>query len=60
MTLFVALFPGSIPMRAALIILLICIQTLALFWYMISYIPWGRDFVRNCCKGCCTDATGMG
>jgi hypothetical protein len=59
-TLFVALFDAHIPARAGLIILLVCVQTIALFWYMISYIPFARDFVKNCCKGCCADATGMG
>lgn len=56
-TLFCAFYP-HIPMRAGLIMILICVQTLALFWYMISYIPFARDFVKNCCKGCCTDAAG--
>jgi len=58
-TLFVALYPHTIPARAGLIIVLVAVQSLALLWYMLSYIPFARDFVKNCCKGCCADATGL-
>ena len=58
-TLFVALYPREIPARAGLIIVLVVVQSLALLWYMLSYVPFARDFVRNCCKGCCADAAAL-
>lgn len=58
-TLFVALWSGDVPARAGLIVVLVAVQTVALLWYMLSYIPFARDFARNCCKGCCADAAAL-
>jgi len=34
-----------------LVLLAIVIQMLALFWYSISYIPYARTAICNCCRG---------
>lgn len=46
-TLVMALSVGIV----GLVILAIIIQTAALFWYSISYIPYARTVFCNCCKG---------
>jgi len=45
LTLFVAFSPH--PIAIAIVILLIA-QYLALAWYGLSYVPWGRDLVKSC------------
>lgn len=65
LTLFLAFFPGDIPGRLALLVIAIICQFTALAWYTLSFIPFGRDFVRKffaetCCDPCgCTDC-GLG
>jgi len=49
-TLFVAFYEGEIPMRGFILILLIICQFLALAWYTLSFIPYGRDMVWGCCR----------
>ena len=44
--------------RTALIILLVIIQMAAYFWYTISYIPFARTAVKNCCMSMCGGASG--
>eukprot|EP00301_Raphidiophrys_heterophryoidea_P021573 c5963_g1_i1.p1 GENE.c5963_g1_i1~~c5963_g1_i1.p1 ORF type:complete len:182 (-),score=22.51 c5963_g1_i1:256-759(-) len=36
--------------KPALCIIMIVIQWAALVWYFLSYIPYGRRMVTNCCK----------
>jgi len=38
------------PHSATLVIICIVIQSCALFWYCLSYIPYGRRIVYSCCK----------
>ena len=52
LTLFVALYE-KVPAKVALILLLILIQSLALTWYFLSYIPYARDFVISTCRRTC-------
>lgn len=73
-TLFCAYYPGDLPGRAALIVLLVVrdllfsaarpthfhlryssqvIQTFALLWYMLSFIPYAREFVLSTCTQMC-------
>eukprot|EP00735_Rhodelphis_limneticus_P001198 TRINITY_DN1176_c0_g1::TRINITY_DN1176_c0_g1_i1::g.17206::m.17206 TRINITY_DN1176_c0_g1::TRINITY_DN1176_c0_g1_i1::g.17206 ORF type:complete len:200 (+),score=25.08,sp/Q8VD57/SFT2B_MOUSE/42.66/3e-28,Got1/PF04178.7/3.8e-30,FtsX/PF02687.16/0.32,FtsX/PF02687.16/2.3e+02,DUF3487/PF11990.3/60,DUF3487/PF11990.3/36 TRINITY_DN1176_c0_g1_i1:68-601(+) len=37
--------------NAILTLLMVMIQFIALLWYCLSYIPYGREAVVNCCKG---------
>eukprot|EP00298_Acanthocystis_sp_HF-20_P026970 c4829_g1_i1.p1 GENE.c4829_g1_i1~~c4829_g1_i1.p1 ORF type:complete len:168 (-),score=34.07 c4829_g1_i1:138-641(-) len=46
LTLVVAFATG----KPALCILMIIVQWLALIWYILTYIPYGRKMVTNCCK----------
>eukprot|EP00808_Paulinella_micropora_P002812 g75786.t1 len=39
--------------EAWLIILLMLLEFCAMFWYSLSYIPYGRNLFLRCCKGCC-------
>ena len=46
--------PSAVPkmphsVEGALIIACIVVQFLAMFWYALSYIPYGRRMVRACC-----------
>lgn len=56
-TLFLAFYPGYIPVRALWIVIAIFIQFLALVWYTLSYIPFARDMVKNCFMDCFCDCT---
>ena len=42
------------------IIAVVCIavQFSSLTWYVLSYIPYGRDTVWNCLKNCCSSSSG--
>eukprot|EP00455_Lapot_gusevi_P015857 TRINITY_DN1808_c0_g4_i1.p1 TRINITY_DN1808_c0_g4~~TRINITY_DN1808_c0_g4_i1.p1 ORF type:complete len:164 (-),score=14.45 TRINITY_DN1808_c0_g4_i1:144-635(-) len=46
LTLVVAFKSHSI----LLVLMMIVIQFLALLWYCLSYIPYGREFVTSCCR----------
>eukprot|EP00128_Syssomonas_multiformis_P008605 Colp12_sorted_trinity150504_noHs@3062 len=37
----------------ALTIIFVIIEFAAMFWYTLSYIPFGRDMFVNCFKGAC-------
>lgn len=57
LTLFLAFYPGDIPLRLFWMVIAIFCQFLALVWYTISYIPFAREMVstcfkETCCKGC--------
>lgn len=52
-TLFLAFYPGDIPLRLGCLVVSIFIQFLALSWYTLSFIPFGRDLVRNFCLNTC-------
>ena len=55
-TLTLAYYPGDIPMRLLLIVISILCQFLALLWYTLSYIPYGRDLAMGCVKRLCPRA----
>jgi len=44
-TLLVAFLSGN----GGLVLICIIIQCLALFWYALSYIPYGRQALTSCC-----------
>ncbi|XP_071800804.1 vesicle transport protein SFT2B-like isoform X2 [Asterias amurensis] len=48
LTLCAALWWGV----AILAIVFCVLQFLALIWYSLSYIPYARDAVTKCCRGC--------
>jgi len=49
LTIFCAVYVQSVlAVIGALII-----QFLSMCWYCLSYIPYGRKMVTNCCKSCC-------
>ncbi|XP_033635315.1 vesicle transport protein SFT2A-like [Asterias rubens] len=48
LTLCAALWWGI----AILAIVFCVLQFLALIWYSLSYIPYARDAVTKCCRGC--------
>ena len=52
-TLFLAFFPDEIPGRVFLLIAAIFLQSLALLWYTLSFIPFARDLAKNCIVGMC-------
>ena len=39
--------------KTPLVLLSVLVQFLALVWYTLSYIPFARDMVLSCLKGCC-------
>mmetsp|Transcript_7148 Transcript_7148/g.14748 ORF Transcript_7148/g.14748 Transcript_7148/m.14748 type:complete len:210 (-) Transcript_7148:2191-2820(-) len=47
-TLFLLLLP-HFPFRGLLLLLLMLGQYVAITWYCLSYIPFARQFVMNCC-----------
>mmetsp|Transcript_36942 Transcript_36942/g.47102 ORF Transcript_36942/g.47102 Transcript_36942/m.47102 type:complete len:170 (+) Transcript_36942:54-563(+) len=52
LTLFVAFTPG-VPLKGPLILLLLIVQFCALVWYNLSYIPYARKYMKECCKTMC-------
>lgn len=52
-TLFVAYYKPAVPGQAAIIVLLVIVQMLALFWYFLSFIPYARDCVASSCQRAC-------
>mmetsp|Transcript_8275 Transcript_8275/g.16784 ORF Transcript_8275/g.16784 Transcript_8275/m.16784 type:complete len:154 (+) Transcript_8275:672-1133(+) len=46
-TLIFAFFGGS--MRYLLVLISVIIEVLALVWYTLSYVPYGRDILKRCC-----------
>ena len=52
-TLLVAVLSGVPPgARLPLVVLCMVLQVLAMIWYSLSYIPFGRDLAKKCCKKC--------
>lgn len=57
-TLFLAFYGEAIPGRGYLIVVAIVLQFFALYWYTLSYIPYGREMAWGCiskifvCNGC--------
>ena len=53
-TLVFAFFVDSKnPLHRLIILLLIVIQFCTLFWYTLSYIPFGRKIFKKICFACC-------
>jgi hypothetical protein len=46
-------FAPNVPSRTGLVLLSVCCQFLALIWYTLSYIPFGRKIALSCCKKMC-------
>ena len=59
LTLFVA-FSKWMPVRPLLIVVLVVIQSLALTWYLLSYIPFARQWVTTCCTSMCGAGSSAG
>jgi len=38
-------------------VICIAVQFSALTWYVLSYIPYGRDTVWGCLKNCCCSSS---
>jgi hypothetical protein len=56
LTLFLAFYPGDIPVRIMWLVFSIFCQFLALVWYTMSYIPFARQIAINICQQtCCKD-----
>ncbi|CAM9547305.1 unnamed protein product [Heterosigma akashiwo] len=52
LTLFIAFTP-VIPFKGPLILLLVIVQFCALLWYNLSYIPYARKYIKQCCSTMC-------
>lgn len=52
LTFFVAFAP-NVPARFFLLVLCIVFQFCALAYYLLSYIPYGREALIGCCKRGC-------
>ena len=52
-TLFLVFYPGNIPLRLLYVIIAIFLQFVALVWYTLSFIPFAREIVTQCCKNTC-------
>lgn len=46
-------FSPRVPHRVALVLVCVTTQFLALVWYTLSYVPYGRSIARSCCKRMC-------
>lgn len=46
-------FSPHVPHRVALVLMCVITQFLALVWYTLSYVPYGRKIVLGCCKRTC-------
>eukprot|EP01038_Epipyxis_sp_PR26KG_P012318 gene12318-16522_t len=53
LTLFLAFYPYYIPLRILFLVISIILQFVALVWYTLSYIPYGREMVKTCCRQTC-------
>ncbi|DAZ94968.1 TPA: hypothetical protein N0F65_000063 [Lagenidium giganteum] len=50
-------FSPNFPYRVALVMLSVTCQFVALIWYTLSYVPYGRRIALGCCKRLCGMAT---
>jgi Got1/Sft2-like family len=48
-TLFLLMLPRFM-FRGLLLFLLMIGQYIAITWYCLSYIPYAREFLSNCCR----------
>ncbi|TYZ65598.1 hypothetical protein PybrP1_005830 [[Pythium] brassicae (nom. inval.)] len=46
-------FSPRVPHRVALVLVCVLTQFLALVWYTLSYVPYGRRIALSCCKRMC-------
>ena len=51
-SIVVTLFAALVLRIALLTLLCMLVQFCALFWYCLSYIPWGRRLFTRCAFGC--------
>ena len=48
-----ALFDEDNKAHGLIIILCVVLEYIALFWYTLSYVPFGRTIFKKCCKCLC-------
>ncbi|KAF1319712.1 Vesicle transport protein, partial [Globisporangium splendens] len=46
-------FSPHIPHRVGLVLICVVFQFMALVWYTLSYVPYGRKIALSCCKRMC-------
>ena len=51
----VGFYDEDVKWHKLMIILLMIIQACSLFWYTLSYIPFGRKIFKKICFKCCCD-----
>jgi hypothetical protein len=51
----VAAFTVNPPANSIVVLICVIMQSCALTWYMLSYIPFARQAVTNCLGVCCGD-----
>ena len=52
-TMIVLTFLSAFVWQNGILCIIFCIlQFLSYCWYCISYIPYGRETITSCCKGC--------
>ena len=56
-TIAVAIFFPDGGIKKLLVFICVVVQSLAYFWYSLSYIPFGRKLLKKCCKSCIKEAT---
>merc|ERR1711964_946201 len=44
------LLAALLSKNSGLVLLLVIIEFFALWWYFLSYIPYGRKMVKECCS----------
>ena len=57
LTLFLAFYPNTIPLRLLWLIISIVCQFCCLIWYSLSYIPFANEILKSilrqiCCSQC--------
>mmetsp|Transcript_8117 Transcript_8117/g.23354 ORF Transcript_8117/g.23354 Transcript_8117/m.23354 type:complete len:215 (-) Transcript_8117:135-779(-) len=57
-TTFVFLCLPAFMGRGFLLFLLIIVQYIAVTWYCLSYIPFGRDLLKRCCQRMFSSVSG--
>lgn len=57
-TFFVVESSAKFHGKSVLIILLIAVQWCAIWWYILSYIPYGRQLMARACEACCARCCG--
>ena len=54
-TLVVAFALKGYRGQGLLIVVCCVLQYMAVIWYMLSYIPFAREYAGKCCASCCSD-----